>query len=108
MNNLSTLYMNLLTSRVDVQAALGEISRLVNSGKSGDVKKALALEPKLNRALAGEQRALASYMIAVRTAAAQDSTNGAAAGTIGHAAFNALSPKQRMTFVQSGGRVVDG
>ena len=102
MNNPKSLYMNLLKARVDVQAVLGEMDRLVTSGTSDHKTKALALAPKLLVALNKEKQALGSYIEAIDQSG---SSNGATTNTLKRSDFQALSPAKRLAFMRSGGKL---
>lgn len=104
MSTLKSLYMDLLKSRVDVSAVLGEIERLVTSGKLEDKKRVQTLDAKLTAALSKEKQALASYTNAVHLSWPSNAT---VAGTMKRAKFDALSPEMRMEFIRAGGKVQD-
>ena len=77
---------------------LGGIDRAVTAGTPEGRRSALALQPKLEKALANEQRALTAYMAAVR---------GLDPSIITLSAFRALAPEKRMTFIRNRGKVID-
>jgi hypothetical protein len=104
MNDINKLFANIQDARQYSQNLLGEIYRLASSGNVDNQKKAVELSANLGRALIHEKQAIDAYVMGVSISLVKNLGESKA---LTRSAFNALSPRRRLQFVQSGGQIQD-
>ncbi len=102
MNNLSTLFLNISKARQNSQNILIKMDRLARSSNVEDQKNAVRLGAELTRSLISEKHAIDAYQLALGKSLLSN-LDPSRAMTL--SAFNALSPKQRLVFSKSGGKL---
>lgn len=117
------LYLDQVTSaQANVQSILNQIDAAMQLGTPEGAEQALALEPKLDEAIAKRDQAETFYnkivnaaksgnvlenFVPVSETPTEPTGEESPTGVMTLAAYNALTPKERLAFANRGGKIQD-